>query len=264
MIDDLVGVRATPPENLPGDPAQDTRLTRPSPDPAGATSRRSIDAGPPPEQPPQFALESLRIVNRIDPLALTPDEHQLITLLGPPLITSPRTVKRLANSYGLLVATSAADGVRGGHRPDLQAIPDLDLGQEAYPYRAGMVLLAAVLGFPMLGPTLFPDLHRTARNEPSTPWTHYLNGLRPESASTSGASRIEPIMCATRAKHWHALLDALNDIGDRASAAGLPLPRRLDVWARWVVPVGRLSFPTGSAVSRLMQSPDQRPTTDGQ
>jgi hypothetical protein len=49
-------------------------------------------------------LPAAPVIQRIDPLALDDDELTLIRLLGPPLITTPRSVKRLANSYGLLSA----------------------------------------------------------------------------------------------------------------------------------------------------------------
>ena len=48
------------------------------------------------------------------------------------------------------------------------------------------------------------------------------------------------------------LIDALQHIRCQADAAGLPLPRRLQTWGDWVIPVGRLSFPTGPAVTRLL------------
>jgi hypothetical protein len=85
------------------------------------------------------------VVERVDPLTLEPDELALLDLLGPPLlIATPRAVKRLANSYGLLTA------LRREHRAaDLRehhgTITDPATGQVRdvtdYPYRAGMVLL---------------------------------------------------------------------------------------------------------------------------
>jgi hypothetical protein len=95
-------------------------------------------------------LDSLPVVERVDPLALTAEERSFISLLGPPLITGPGAVKRLANSYGLLVATTTA---RSGsmERSDLQPVPDLPPHPDCYPYRAALVLLAAVIGYPMLG-----------------------------------------------------------------------------------------------------------------
>jgi hypothetical protein len=251
MMDDLVGLQA-------GAPVAPTQTAEHRPEPAmlqpqtGATGvpAETSASTPSPEQQ-RTSLTSLRIVERIDPLALTADEHKLIGLLGPPLITAPRAVKRLANSYGLLVAISTPSGLR----PDLQPVPNVEPKQ--YPYRAGMVLLAAVVGFPMLGPTFFPDLYLTARETPAAPWKAYLRELHPEESKNGGGNRIEPTMTTTRARHWTTFLDALEGIGEGARKAGLPLPHRLDIWARWVIPVGRLSFPTGSAISRLSQPPDE-------
>lgn len=191
-----------------------------------------------------------RVVERVDPLALTPAEYELINLLGPPLVTGPRSVKRLANSYGLLVATATPSGLTTGLRPDLEPVPDL--GGETPPYRAGMVLLAAVIGFPMLGPAFFPDLHHTAQTSPATPWTEYLAGLRP--TANSNGNRAEPTMAASRTQQWNDFLAALTKVGQRATEVGQPLPQSIAIWAEWVIPVGRLSFPTGSSVARLITS----------
>jgi hypothetical protein len=184
-----------------------------------------------------------------------PDEHQFMSLLGPPLISAPRAVKRLANSYGLLAAISTTNGLGRG-RPELLPLPDINPQRDAYPYRAGMALLAAVIGFPMLGPTFFPDIHNTAQGKPSTRWDAHIAGLQPELGDKGWANRIEVTMTPTRAQHWKIFLDALGETGRRAERAGLPVPQRLDVWVKWVVPVGRLSFPTGSAVSRLTEPQD--------
>jgi hypothetical protein len=51
------------------------------------------------------------------------------------------------------------------------------------------------------------------------------------------------------------LIDALQHVDDTATAAGLQLPRRLDSWGDWVIPVGRFSFPTGPAVTRRHPPP---------
>jgi hypothetical protein len=101
-----------------------------------------------------------------------------------------------------------------------------------------MVLLATVLGFPDLGPTLFPDLHHAAAADPPRCWSAYLDAI-PLLADTHDRDR------------WTDLTHALRGITAAAAVAGLPLPQRLDVWASWVVPIGRVSFPTCTAVSDL-------------
>ncbi len=209
----------------------------------GAPSATTTPAGTP-GQPSKVIDLNSRVIDRYDPLALTPEEFELINLLGPPLVSGPRSVKRLANSYGLLIATSRPDDLSAGRRPDLDPVPDLT--GTVPPYRAGMVLLAAVIGYPMLGPYFFPDLHQAAQSD--KPWLVYLKELRP---SESSGNRADRTMTGGRQKQWNAFLDALEEITARAAEAGQPLPQSLAIWARWVVPVGRLSFPTGSAVSRL-------------
>jgi hypothetical protein len=222
-------------------------LIDPDPIPS-ATAGASVPAST--EQPPPPVDLTSHIVDRVDPLALTSAEFELIQLLGPPLITGPRSVKRLANSYGLLIAirTPANPSFRG--RPDLDPVPDLT--GNTPPYRAGMVLLATVIGFPMLGPFLFPDLHHTAKKGQGTSWQDYLDDLRP--ADGAVGNRLEPAMTVPRRQQWIALLDALKIVAERAATAGQPLPQDLAIWSQWVVPVGRLSFPTGGAVSRLIES----------
>jgi hypothetical protein len=61
-------------------------------------------------------------MQRADQLDLTADELLLMALLGPPLITSPRAVKRLANSYGVLAACRPKKP--DGSRPEFGPIPD--------------------------------------------------------------------------------------------------------------------------------------------
>jgi hypothetical protein len=83
------------------------------------------------------------------PLPLNPDELALLDLLGPPhLIATPRAVTRLANSYGLLTAIR-----RDHHHDDLAEHTTPDAPEPTYrPYRAGMVLLSALITHPALGP----------------------------------------------------------------------------------------------------------------
>jgi hypothetical protein len=222
MINDLVGLR---PSTEP-DPEPVTDTTPLSTPPTAP--RTSPEASAPGWEPSKPLDLSSRTVERVDPLALTPDEYKLINLLGPPLVTGPRSVKRLANSYGLLIATRSA---AGGGRADLEPVPDLG-GSVAFPYRAGMLLLAAVIGYPMLGPEFFPDVYKTAQDNPQLPWRDYL--------------------AEHRAGTTPEFLHALHRVTRRAELADLQLPQQLSIWADWVIPVGRLSFPTGSAVTRLL------------
>ena len=206
----------------------------------------------------------LRTVVRVDPLALTADEPRLMTLLGPPLITSPRAVKRLTNSYGVLAACRPRTA--DGDRLELSPVPDQvdgdppatgDAGGQAYPYRAGLVLLAAVVGYPDLGPEFFTCLYRAAQADPGQAWRQWLEGQRPtpqpNPADLPGADH--PRLSPRRDQRLHDLIDALQHVARAAGVAGLALPRRLDSWSDWVIPVGRLSFPTGPAVTRLMKPP---------
>jgi hypothetical protein len=170
------------------------------------------------------------VVERTDPLTLEPDELALLRLLGPPhLVATPRGVTRMANSYGLLTA------LRRTHREaDLRAAPG-----GVPPYRAGMVLLAALVAYPALGPALCLHLHAEATARPDTAWRDFCAALPPPSAPAD-----------THAQ-WQALRTALTRATDSAAAASLHLPMPLGAWREWVLPVARLSFPAGSIVPAL-------------
>jgi WD40 repeat protein len=252
MIHNLVGLRADDAQGHPQDQYSQNA-------PTNSKSHESRSASP--AQPPRPAASAgirpntPRTVERVDPLALTADEYTFMTLLGPPLITSPRAVKRLTNSYGLLAALrhSPLDPER---RADLQQVPDLDPAQPAYPYRAAMTLLAVVLGFPELGPTLFTDIHRAAHTDARMRWKDYRTRLRHDGL---GHHPVQGTIPPPQMNRWNDLSTALDTLHWNAQDAGLALPQRLDIWAAWVIPVGRLSFPTGPAVTSLATDPNVHP-----
>ena len=189
------------------------------------------------------------LVDKVDLLALEPDELTLLELLGPPLlVTTPRAVKRLANSYGLL--TALRENTR---TEDLAAQPATgpDETQPIYAYRAAAVLLAALVAYPALGPALFLYLHHRAGADPDLPWAEFLTELDPTRGPTGWRNAADPALTPVQAQQWQALLRGLRSVEDAAAPAGLPLPQPLHIWANWVVPVGRLSFPTGRIVSSL-------------
>ena len=82
-------------------------------------------------------------------------------------------------------------------------------------------------------------------------WSEVLAGLVPVERDGRWRNAAESGLDADRADQWRRLVQALQQARARAQEAGLPLPERLAVWQPWIVPVGRLSFPTGSAVSAL-------------
>ncbi|MGD0244566.1 MAG: P-loop NTPase fold protein [Streptosporangiaceae bacterium] len=254
LLRTLVGARADQAESAPP-PAPVTPVA------AGPASASHTDGAPARNslglEPELFGtkLPAARVVERVDPLTLEPDELSLLDLLGPPLlVTTPRTAKRLANSYGLLTA------LRRDHRAtDLRGI----VGKVAdpatgtirtvsyYPYRAGMVLLSALVAFPSLGPALFLHLHHTATEHPRHAWEDYLASLKPSQESGHWRNPADPSMTPVQAQQWQALIDALLRTTRIAREHKLPLPEPLGAWHQWVVPVGRLSFPTGRIISTL-------------
>jgi hypothetical protein len=100
-------------------------------------------------------------------------------------------------------------------------------------------------------PGFFTGLHRCARTTPGLAWQDWLENQRPTPAATD-AHRSQPDQ--RDAERMNQLIDALHHIRGKADAGGLHLPRRLQAWGDWVIPVGRLSFPTGPAVTRLLTS----------
>lgn len=210
----------------------------------------------------EVQLPAARVVERVDPLTLEPDELVLLDLLGPPLlVTTPRAVKRLANSYGLLTA------IRRDHREDdlseqlaeiLDPITREPRNSTYRPYRAGMVMLAALVAYPALGPALFLHLHHTAAVEPYLTWEEFRRALTPLQEQARWHSAADPHMTPVQAQQWQALLQGLDHVSQAAREHGLPLPEPLSAWSPWIVPVGRLSFPTGRIVSTLDQ---HRPLT---
>jgi WD40 repeat protein len=216
MLRGLVGTRTDDP--IPTPRAESEEAT-PAPRPVTPGAATSAPAG----ANYGVRLPRPRRVDRVDPFALDPDEIRLLDLLGPPhLITTPRQVKRLANSYGLLTA------LRRPHRAaDLAERAGIVRGEDGSerevvyrPYRAGLVLLAALVAFPALGPELVTGLHRAAADNPMCSWADHVTRI---------------------ADSW----PSLTDVTAAAAAHSLDLPEPLGAWAEWVLPVGRLSFPTG-------------------
>jgi hypothetical protein len=187
-------------------------------------------------------LPAPRIIERTDPLAFSGDEQRLLHLLGPPLIATPRAAKRLANSYGLLSALHSADlaSRQDGDQPG---------------YRAAMVLLATLVGYPELGPGLFPHIHRRAAADPAAAWSSLVRGLQPQPDGDTWRNEIHDSLDQVRAQQWESLTRALCRIEEQAGNQDLPLPGTLATWGRWIQPVGRLSFPTGRVVSALDRHP---------
>jgi hypothetical protein len=241
LLRTLVGARADQP--APGHVEPEQRTLALAAPPQGSSADKHAPAAT------EMALPAARPVERVDPLTLEPEELELLDILGPPLlVTTPRAVKRLANSYGLLTA------IRRDHRHTDLANTTLD-GVVYRPYRAGLVLLAALVAYPSLGPAFLVHLHHTAAEQPSTSWTDYLETLRP-ARTTIWANPAEPAMKHARAQQWQAMLDGLRKATEEAARRDLPLAGPISAWSEWVVPVGRLSFPAGRIVNALHR---QRP-----
>jgi len=187
---------------------------------------------------PGIVLPAVPVVERFDPLSLTDDERRFLALLGPPLVTTPRSIKRLVNSYGLL---NALRGSR--HQQDLQQI-----NHSATESRAAMALLATLIAFPHLSPTFFTHLRDAAADAQSCSWAEFLKRAKPQQSGQDWTSGLLGPLTGRNARRWQQFVGALEDLAAKATAADLPLPEALDAWTEWAVPVGRLSFETGRSV----------------
>jgi hypothetical protein len=196
-------------------------------------------------------LPAVPVVERFDPLALTGDERRLIGLLGPPLVTTPRSIKRLVNSYGLL---NALRGSR--HQQDLSETRHASTGSTYYPYRAAIALLGTLIAFPDLSPAFFPRLLQASSDPGSGSWPQFLKRISPQHTADGWNSEfLGPLAAEAEALRWGKLVSALKKLTADATDAGLPLPEPLEAWAEWVIPAGRLSFETGRAVVTLSPPP---------
>jgi hypothetical protein len=215
-------------------------------DPASSAGAPSLSGGPT-EGP---LLPGVPVVERFDPLVLTDEERRLLTLFGPPLVTTPRSIKRLVNSYGLLNALRGEQ-----HQQDLQEKADSS-GHLYHPYRAAMTLLAILIAFPHLSPMLFTHLHKAGSGPDPCTWRQFLKQAEPQRdderrGDEKWSSNLLGQLDAGEAARWQRLVDALEAVTEEAAAAGVPLPEALSAWIEWVLPVGRLSFETGRVVMTL-------------
>jgi hypothetical protein len=260
-------------------------------------------------------LPAPRTVERVDPLSLEPGELALLDLLGPPfMVATPRAVTRLANSYGLLnvLRRDHREADLGECRATVRDAPGAPPREAAYrPYRAGMVLLGALIAHPAAGPALLAALRDRVSREPEATWAAFLDelegagggpdvraagadpfggagfpdgpgggdGATPLGTANGGvngsvldaveeivnvaagetvrgaAARPGPYEAGETVRRDRAELEAvaqgLRHVTEAARARGLELPEPLAAWDEWVVPVGRLSFPTGRVVGSL-------------
>jgi len=215
--------------------------------PPPAAAATSAVSGVPLARPGPRPLPAVPVVERFDPLALTDDERRLIALLGPPLVTTPRSVKRLVNSYGLLNALRGSQ-----HEQDLQATsPDGADSSSYYPYRAAIVLLGTLIAFPGLSSAFFPRLVQASSEPGSCSWPEFLKRTCAQRTADGWTSELLGThITEAEALRWDKLARTLDKLTTEA-AAGLPPPEPLSAWSQWAIPVGRLSFETGRSVITL-------------
>ncbi|GAA2438047.1 hypothetical protein GCM10009856_56380 [Mycolicibacterium llatzerense] len=229
LLDNLVNINRQIPEPI-NDLSDDHASVR-----TGSTesfldlSRQPFNVAPPDELP------TPRATDRVDPLAFGEDELHLMRLLGPPLITTPRSVKRLVNSYALLTSIRRLQGL-----PSTGAIR-----------RPALILLAALIGYPEQCATLLRELHRTASDAPASTWHEFINGLPAILEDPARTDDLAESQLAVRRAAWLRLSSALGTITTAAAAQGISLPSAITTWAEWIPSVGRLAYPAGAVVRAL-------------
>ena len=182
------------------------------------------------------SLPPARTVSRSDPIALSEDERKWLAVLGPPLITTPRSIKRLVNSVCFLKAVSTP--------ADWSA-------QRSESFSAAIVLLAILIGAPSQSPRFFTALYAERGDRT---WQDFLHSLVPQ-LSTLGSEDDEGTttrrLDLSEAEDWHHLVVSLQTQIGAGRNRGLSLPELVSDWKPWVIPVGRLSFETGHIVLNL-------------
>ena len=147
MVDALTAPAPRPDRSAPG-PGDGRSGSLAPPAPATADTAPTVTSAAQARPQP---LPAAPVVERFDPLALTDDERRLIGLLGPPLVTTPRSIKRLVNSYGLLNALRGSQ-----HEQDLKETSHAGTGSTYHPYRAAIALLGTLIAFPTCPPPSSP------------------------------------------------------------------------------------------------------------
>jgi hypothetical protein len=227
LIDDLVVRRATGTATT----VSHTKAESAVASEGGGTPLSNVERG---DTLSEMGLPLPQLVELVDPLALTGEELVLLRLLGPPLITTPRSVKRLVNSYALLVTMRRLSG-----QPTTgEAI------------RPALVLLAVLIGFPELGGPFLTWLYRYSRQDSTAEWRQFVTALAASGAEPRDRSGT-PAGTAEMTTSWHQLSEWLTSLADAADGDGVPLPARINDWATWVPDVSRLAFPAGSIVGAL-------------
>lgn len=168
---------------------------------------------------PQIALPVPRALDVVDPLAFDADELTFLRALGPPLIATPRAVKRLVNSYALMTAIRRRRG----------------LASSGEGMRPALLLLALLIGFPDEGPLFLHRMQIEEKSSPDLTWSAFLTGERDKALErVSSNSHVATILIATT---------------DETRSAGVPVPESISEWTKWIPSVGRLTFLGGSTMS---------------
>ena len=168
----------------------------------------------------------------IDPnpsgLSLSDREVRFIQALAP-MITTPRAGKRLVNIYRMIRSTQATGG----------ASAFLDLGPaDDGDYRAVLVLLAIVSGFPRLAGPAFAMLLAA---EPDTTWAEFVDGL-----AVSGPQvgvKFSSHLRRSDAADWSRLQTSVLTVQETVN-----VPEKLRPYREWAPRVARFSFDAGRLI----------------
>ena len=202
---------ATPPWSTPSPPLAPGTGCRPWPGAPRPPLRASAAASPTAAttaQGPPPPLPAAPVVERFDPLALTDDERRLIALLGPPLVTTPRSIKRLVNSYGLLNALRGSQ-----HRTRSEQTNHAGTGSTYHPYRAAIALLGTLIAFPGLPLPSSLACPGQLRAPAPAGWPQFLKRICPEHTADRWSSELLGALATeAEAQRWRILVSALEKL----------------------------------------------------
>jgi hypothetical protein len=239
---DQPGRRADGPAAAPAAPAASTEEAMPDPVDTDQDERLAKTDHPPRPSPtddpepahgttdPSGASAKASAKNAArarEALLITGEELRFMKRLAP-FVPTPRSTKRLANTYRLLrVLVTGEEAAEFG--PDKH---------ESGHYRVALTLLAILIGFPRQATTLFGDL-LSATDEDWPAFRRRLRGDRTPARADDLEATKGPAE-RDEGQSWERLLQCVDRL-----AADTDLPENLGPYKYWCQRVARYSFQTG-------------------
>lgn len=176
-------------------------------------------------------------------MTLTRIEKQLLSKLQP-LLQTPRSAKRLINTYRLIRAPFQGKALR-------RFVDEDTLSGE---FVCVQILLGILIGFPNLAPDIFHSLEK----QKSKKFWQFIDQLKPKQGkTTSDSNLVKKGLTERESINWLKFHTAMTDFCNDIQTAGddlknvFELSSNLDVYRKWMKEVARYSFRAGYVVSKL-------------